>query len=164
MKKTSLPDHMRAARPTDHTAIDALLRAAFPTGAEAALVRALHEAGALDMELVLPDETALAGYLALSRMVEPAGWLALAPLAIAPAWQGRGLGQRLTKAALKLAAIKGQTVVVLGAPAFYARCGFSQSRAARLNSPYPLDHTLLAGAGDDCPAVTLRYPAAFAAL
>lgn len=159
-----LPDHMRAARPTDHAAIDALLRATFPSPAEAALVRALREAEAMDMELVLPDETALAGYLALSRMAEPAGWLALAPLAIAPAWQGRGLGQRLTKAALKLTAIKGQTVVVLGAPAYYARCGFSQSRAACLTSPYPLDHTLLFGPGDDSPAATLRYPAAFAAL
>ena len=159
-----LPDHMRAARPTDHAAIDALLRAAFPSPAEAALVRALREADAMEMELVLPDDSAIAGYLALCRMVEPVGWLALAPLAIAPDWQGRGLGRRLTKAALKLAEIKGQTVVVLGAPGFYTRCGFSQPRAARLNSPYPLDHTLLFGPGDDGPAATLRYPAAFATL
>ncbi len=159
-----LPDHMRAARPADHAAIDALLRAAFPSPAEAALVRALRAAGVMDMELVLPDDAALAGYLALSRMVEPEGWLALAPLAIAPDWQGRGLGQRLAKAALKLTAIKGQTVVVLGSPAFYARCGFSLARAGRLTSPYPLDHTLLARAGDDSPTATLRYPAAFSAL
>lgn len=159
-----LPDHMRAARPSDHAAIDALLHAAFPSPAEAALVRALRAAGVMDMELVLPDDAALAGYLALSRMVEPEGWLALAPLAIAPDWQGRGLGQRLTKAALKLTAIKGQTVVVLGSPAFYTRCGFSLARAGRLTSPYPLDHTLLARAGDDSPAATLRYPDAFSAL
>lgn len=157
-----LPDHMRAARPTDHAAIDALLRAAFPTGAEARLVHDLRASGEMELELVLPDETGLAGYLALSRMVKPAGWLALAPLAIAPDWQGRGLGQRLTKAALKLTAIKGQTVVVLGAPAFYGRCGFSLARASRLTSPYPLDHSLLARAGDDSPVETLHYPAAFA--
>jgi len=164
MKKSPLPDHMRAARSADYTAIDSLLRAAFPGPDEAALVQALRASGEMEMELVLPDEAGLAGYLALSRMVEPEGWLALAPLAIAPGWQGRGLGQRLTKAALKLAAIKGQTVIVLGAPDFYGRCGFSLARAGRLTSPYPLDHTLLARAGDDSPAETLRYPAAFSAL
>ena len=158
------PDFMRAARASDHAAIDALLRATFPTPAEAALVQALRHAGALEMELVLPDEAALAGYLALSRMRAPAGWLCLAPLAIAPQWQGRGLGQRLTKAALKLAAIKGQTVTVLGEPSFYTACGFSQTRAARLTSPYPIAHTLLTGPGEEAPEATLIYPAAFAEL
>ena len=158
------PDFMRAARASDHAAIDSLLRAAFPTPAEVALVQALRHAGALEMEMVLPDETALAGYLALSRMQAPAGWLCLAPLAIAPQWQGRGLGRRLTKAALKLTGIKGQTVTVLGNPDFYSRCGFSQSRAARLTSPYPVAHTLIAGPGEDAPETTLIYPAAFAEL
>ena len=156
-----LPDHMRAARPTDHAAIDALLRATFPSPAEAALVRALREAEAMDMELVLPDETALAGYLALSRMAAPMGWVCLAPVAIAPAWQGRGLGQRLVKAALKLTQIKGQSVVVLGDPVFYTRCGFSRPRAARLSTPYSADHTLIVRPGDDIPEDTLRYPSAF---
>lgn len=164
MKAPPLPDHMRAARASDHAAIDALLRAAFPTAAEARLVQDLRQSGEMDLELVLPDDGGLAGYLALSRMVEPAGWLALAPLAIAPVWQGRGLGRRLIAAALKLAAIKGQTVVVLGDPAFYSGCGFSHPRAARLTSPYPLSHTLIAGPGDDAPVATLRYPAAFAGL
>lgn len=152
---------MRAARAADHDAIDVLLRAVFPGPEEARLVRALRAAGAIDMELVLPDDAGLAGYLALSRMNAPEGWLCLAPLAIAPEWQGRGLGQRLVKAALKLVAIKAQTVVVLGDPAFYARCGFSAARAARLTSPYPIDHTLIARPGDDLPEAALRYPAAF---
>lgn len=52
-------------------------------------------------------------------------------------------------------------LVVLGDPAFYGRCGFSRERAARLVTPYPVDHTLLAGPGTDVPAVTLVYPAAF---
>lgn len=159
-----LPDHMRAARPADHAAIDALLRAAFPTPAEAALVQELRRAGAMQMELVLPDDSGLAGYLALSEMTAPEGWLCLAPLAIAPGWQGRGLGSRLTKAALKLTAIKRQTVVVLGDPAFYTACGFSSPRAARLTSPYPVAHTLIAGPGDDIPVTTLIYPTAFATL
>ena len=164
MNMPPLPDFMRAARPADHAAIDTLLRAAFPGPAETALVRTLRAEGQIEMELVLPDEAGIAGYLALSRMTAPDGWLALAPLAIAPDWQGRGLGQRLVKAALKLAAIKGQTVVVLGDPAFYGRCGFSGPRAALLTSPYPIAHTLLARSGDDQPEATLVYPSAFANL
>lgn len=159
-----LPDHMRAARAPDHAAIDTLLRVTFPTPAEAALVQTLRDAAAMEMELVLPDESGLAGYLALSRMTTPQGWLCLAPLAIAPAWQGKGLGTRLTKAALRLTAIKGQTVVVLGDPAFYTGCGFSTARATRLSSPYPIAHTLISGPDDDSPEATLIYPAAFAAL
>ena len=161
MKNPPLPDHMRAARPADHEAITALLRAAFDGPDEAELVQALRAEGAMEMELVLPDAAGLAGYLALSRMSAPEGWLALAPLAIVPAWQHRGLGQRLVNAALKLVAIKRQTVVVLGDPGFYARCGFSQARAARLTSPYPISHSLLAGPGADVPEARLVYPAAF---
>lgn len=156
-----LPDHMRAARASDHAAVDILLRAAFPGPDEAALVQALRAKGEIDMELVLPDETGVAGYLALSRMAAPMGWVCLAPVAIAPAWQGRGLGQRLVKAALKLTQIKGQSVVVLGDPVFYTRCGFSRPRAARLSTPYSADHTLIARPGDDIPEDTLRYPSAF---
>ncbi|MES2665809.1 MAG: N-acetyltransferase [Pseudomonadota bacterium] len=53
------------------------------------------------------------------------------------------------------------TLVVLGRPAFYTRAGFSQIRAARLTSPYPLEHTLIARPGADVPEETLIYPAAF---
>ena len=63
--------------------------------------------------------------------------------------------------AMRLMAIKGLTTVVLGKPSFYARCGFSSARAARLTSPYPIDHTLIARPGDDTPDESLLYPAAF---
>lgn len=52
-------------------------------------------------------------------------------------------------------------LVVLGDPGFYGRCGFSQARAARLETRYPVDHLLLAGPGEDVLAVRLVYPAAF---
>ena len=80
---------------------------------------------------------------------------------IAPDWQGQRWGTRFVTAALRLMAIKGATTVVLGKPSFYARCGFSQSRAARLTSPYPIKNTLIARPGDDTPQDALIYPAAF---
>lgn len=155
------PDFMRPLKPADTDAADRLLRAAFPTSTEATLVRTLRAANLIDLELVLPAGETLAGYLAFSRMTAPEGWLALAPVAIAPDWQGQRWGTRLVTAALRLMAIKGATTVVLGKPSFYARCGFSQSRAANLTSPYPIKNTLIARPGEDIPAETLIYPAAF---
>lgn len=159
---TQAPDFMRPVRAEDHAAIDALLRAAFPTPAEARLVQSLRTSGQIEVELVMPWPAGLVGYLALSRMEAPSGWLALAPVAVAPAWQGKRLGSRMVVGALRLMAIKGVTTVVLGAPSFYARAGFSLARAAHLTSPYPRDQTLIARSGMDSPRETLIYPAAFA--
>lgn len=53
------------------------------------------------------------------------------------------------------------TLVVLGKPSFYGRAGFSQARAARLTTRYPLENTLIARPGTDVPQATLIYPAAF---
>ena len=114
--------------------------------------------------MVLPWGTGLAGYLALSRLTAPEGWLALAPVAIAPDWQGQRWGTRFVTGVAKLAAIKGQTLVVLGKPSFYTRCGFSHPRAARLTSPYRADHTLIARPGDDSPEAPLIYPGSFQGL
>lgn len=155
------PDFMRPARTTDHPAIDALLRAAFPGPQEAALVAALRTSGEMTLEMVMEWPDGLVGYLALSRMVAPAGWQALAPVAVAPHWQGKRLGSRMVAGLVRLMAIKGTSVVVLGKPSFYARAGFSQERAAGLITPYPPEYTLIARPGMDSPAETLVYPAAF---
>ena len=155
------PDFMRAVKPADTDAVDALLRAAFPGPQEAGLVRALRARGEMEGEWVLPGQDGIVGYLALSRMVAPDGWLALAPVAVAPDWQRKGLGSRLVSAVMRLMAIKGETVVVLGNPAFYGRCGFSPRRAAQLTGPYPVKYLSLARPGADIPAEALIYSPAF---
>ena len=155
------PDFMRPIRAGEGTAVEALLIAAFRGPDEAALVRALRAEGRMELEMVLPWGEGVAGYLALSRMVAPEGWLALAPVAIAPEWQGKGWGARFVAGVRRLTAIKGQSVVVLGKPSFYSRCGFRLDRAAGLASPYPVEHTLLSGPGEDCPTKTMVYPASF---
>lgn len=155
------PDFMRPMRADDMAAVETLLRTAFPRPEEAALVRALRAEGRMEVEMVLPWGEGLAGYLALSRMVAPEGWLALAPVAIAPDWQGKGWGTRFVAGVRRLTAIKGQSVVVLGKPSFYGRCGFRLDRAAGLLSPYPIDHTLLSAPGEDFLTETLVYPASF---
>jgi putative acetyltransferase len=156
------PDSFRVARPDDHARIDSLLRGAFSGPQEAALMHELRAQGRIETEVVMPFEDAIVAHLALSWLVEPAGWLALAPVSVAPEWQGKGLGTRLVAGVLRLAAIKGQSVVVIGRASFYKRAGFSQDRAARLAIPYPLAVTLLSRPGEDVPKVRVIYPDAFA--
>lgn len=144
------------------TAADALLRAAFKTGAEADLVARLRTDQAMATEIAVFGGNRLLGYAALSWMTAPEGWLCLAPVAVAPDAQGGGIGGQVVELALNWAAGRDAFVVVLGDPNYYGARGFSAQRAARLSSPYPVEHTLLAGPGDDAPAEALVYPAAFA--
>lgn len=162
------PDFARQMRADEAEAVDALLHAAFPGPQEAGLVRGLRADGAMVAEFVMGGPLDLA-YAAISRMEAPPGWLCLAPVAVTPAAQGRGIGSRLVR--LVVEALRGgilstsgedlPTLVVLGKPSFYARAGFSLERAARLTSPYPIDHTLIARPGTDMPEARLVYPRAF---
>lgn len=63
----------------------------------------------------------------------------LAPLAVAPAAQGRGVGGALVRAGLaRLDADGIDLVFVLGDPAYYGRFGFRPARDAGLAAPHPL--------------------------
>jgi putative acetyltransferase len=138
------PSHLiRDEVPGDAAAIAAVLAAAFEpaTGslpAEAELVATLRAAGALSLSLVAeaPDGT-LVGHIAFSPVTvegssEGSGadsgagrLLGLAPLAVLPAWQGRGVGTALAGAGLARARAAGAALVfVLGEPAYYRRFGF----------------------------------------
>ncbi len=158
-------DFCREMRPGEEQAVADLLRAAFDGDAESRLVAALRKSGQIAGEMVLPaPDTGIGGYYALSHFIQPRGWLCLAPVAIHPDLQGRGNGRRMIGLLSEWARISGHYVVVLGQGAFYERCGFSGRRAARLTSPYPLDHTLLAGPGEDPPQESLTYPKPFEAV
>ncbi len=149
-------------------------------------MRALRADGAMVMERVMRVKGRIGAYAGISRMVAPEGWFALAPVAVLPEWQNGALardqpgmlpymrlGTRIVRQTASLfvdhpdilrqglGVAATPTLVVLGKPSFYARCGFSQPRAARLRGPYPQDHTLIARSGDDSPAGTLIYPPAF---
>ncbi|SFK01913.1 GNAT family N-acetyltransferase [Celeribacter neptunius] len=157
------PDFMREMKRGEESAVSALLTDAFGQKDEAALVESLRKSRAIAGEMVLPMRTEtgteMIGYAALSKMTSPKGWLCLAPVAIRPDLQGRGYGKRLVGMITQWAELSGQTLVVLGDPEFYSRCGFAPI-AEGFTSPYPLDHTLTAG-----PAKTkvksLTYPKAF---
>lgn len=134
---------LREWEPEDQTATRGLLLRAFGQPAEADLVEALRADGAVVLELVAEFDRQVTGHilysaLSLDPAIESVRVAALAPLAVDPAFQRRGIGGALIHMSLPMLAHTGiDAVVVLGAAAYYSRFGFSPELAATLQSPFP---------------------------
>tara|TARA_R110002072_G_scaffold67164_2_gene165175 strand:- start:1264 stop:1782 length:519 start_codon:yes stop_codon:yes gene_type:complete len=136
---------IRPADAGDHAGIDALLRAAFATSAEARLVQALRAADADTLELVAEDHDAIIGAV-LFTPVEAIGadtrhvvGIGLAPLAVTDARRQQGIGSALVETGLDfLKALGPPVIAVLGEPDFYARFGFVP--ASRTGWRWDADH------------------------
>jgi putative acetyltransferase len=127
---------IRSEQPGDQAAIRAVHEAAFPTPAEGNLVDALRAAGRLTLSLVGLVDHQLVGHVAFSPLTVPAG-LGLAPIAVLPARQRRGLGGQLIRESLKICREKGTGfVVVLGSPDYYGRFGFRPASRWGLQDEY----------------------------
>jgi putative acetyltransferase len=158
---------IRDERPEDAAAIRALLEAAFGGPAEADLVARLREDGDVVLALVAEDAGRIVGHVLLSRLTAPFPALALAPVAVLPARQRRGIGGRLIRAALERATAAGwQAVLVVGEPAYYRRFGFDPALARGLACPYAGPYLMALALQGELAATTgdIAYPPAFAAL
>lgn len=113
---------IRPETPADIGPIARLLDAAFGDPAESRLVEALRADGDLALSLVAEDAGSIVGHLALSPVAASFPALALAPVAVAPGRQRRGIGAALIAAAQ--ARHPEATLIVLGDPAYYRRFGF----------------------------------------
>jgi len=105
----------------------ALLRRAFPHSEyEAELVEKLHENGRAIHEWICIQSGKAIAYIAFTNAYhggEICG-LHLAPMAVSPDFQGKGVGSELLRFALRQDAIKSQPLYVLGEPGYYKRFGF----------------------------------------
>lgn len=161
---------VRAEEPRDHDAVHALLAAAFETPAEARLVEALRRRARPLVSLVADEEGAILGHIMFSPVtltgtgVEIMG---LAPMAVAPARQGTGIGSSMVRAGLARCAELGvDAVVVLGHPDYYPRFGFSPASGYGIGCELdvPDDAFLAIELRPAClngAAGTARYHAAF---
>jgi putative acetyltransferase len=134
---------VRAETAEDREAIREVNRLAFGGEGEARLVDALREGGHVRLSMVAERDGRVVGHILFSdlpivseaRTVEA---LALAPLAVLPSDQRRGIGSALVEVGLRACREAGhRIVVVLGHPEFYPRFGFSAGLAGRLGSPFP---------------------------
>ena len=170
----SVPVITRVEQPGDIRHIRDIVAHAFGQRLEADLVDQLRADGDLLISLVAVAESGeLVGHILFSRLpIEGArGGLteaaALAPLAVRPEYQGKGVGSTLAKAGIRACTARGlAAIIVVGDPKFYRRFGFSAVAASSLLSPYPGDAfmALELKPGALRAKGTVRYAAAFGAL
>lgn len=176
----------RLEQPIDLSAIHRVVAAAFGREDEAELVDRLRDHGRAALSAVavadagaragcevaedqsaggeivghiLFSPLAIEGHPTLSRA------LALAPLAVLPAWQGKRVGTALTEFALAACRTAGHRVAfVLGHPNYYPRFGFRCELAAGFACPYAGDHFMgleLAAGALAVRQGTIIYPPEF---
>lgn len=161
---------IRVATPADREAIHAVEKAAFGQADEADLVDALVASASDLLELVAETDGGIVGHILFSRlMVERPGGIfpavALAPLAVAPAMQRRGVGATLIAEGHRVLQNSGERLsLVLGDPLYYGRFGYTHGRAAGFSGDYQCE-ALQALAWGEAPATgRLAYAPAFSGL
>jgi putative acetyltransferase len=124
---------IRPERADDYQAIhDVTARAFAPKpyadGDEQLLIGRLRDAGALALSLVADQAGRVVGQVTLTPAFAAdgsAGWYALGPIAVEPAWQGVGIGGELIGAGIGWMRSKHAAgCALVGNPAYYGRFGF----------------------------------------
>ena len=121
---------IRPEIPEGQASIHYVNQEAFGRNQEADLVDKLRKRGVLTISLVAVDKTAVAGHIAFSPVdiasdKSSFGALTLAPIAVLPTHQNKGIGSQLITAGFKECRRLGYDIVVLaGHPNYYPRFGF----------------------------------------
>ena len=121
---------IRDERSADAAAIRAVLEAAFPQSVEADLVDKLRLACAERVSLVAVEDDRVVGHIlftpaTIERPEGPLAGYGLAPMAVLPEFQNRGIGSALVRAGIeRLRRSRCPFVIVVGHPEYYPRFGF----------------------------------------
>jgi putative acetyltransferase len=136
---------IRGRGAADDAAIRRLNDDAFGGTYESRLIEGLRVAGLDAVELVAVENDAIVGHILFSVLAttidrQPVPALALAPMAVRPDRQRRGIGSVLVSAGLALARSRDwRAVIVLGHKSYYPRFGFSAALARPLEAPFAGD-------------------------
>lgn len=123
---------------------------AFGRPHESLLVDDLRSAGKAVISLVALIDARVAGHVLFSEVsIDPPcpGWkgLGLAPLAVLPPLQGKGVGTELVQSGIEACRREGWTsLFVLGDRAYYSRFGFVPARSFGLDNIYGADDAFMA--------------------
>jgi putative acetyltransferase len=133
---------------SDERAIDELHRAAFGGPDEAQMVADLRASDRYlpELSLVAVEGGSVVGHILVTTVhyvpdedpEHETPILSLAPLAVLPSHQDRGVGTRLGEVALRKASVRPEPfMVVLGHPAYYPRFGFTRADELGIRCPFP---------------------------
>jgi putative acetyltransferase len=157
----------------DYAFIDQVNREAFGGDEEARLVILLREQGSVITSLVAVDESDhVVGHIMFSpaTIVTTSHEMrvaSLAPMAVTPAKQRRGIGSMLVARGLQECKRAGyRAAIVVGHPSYYPRFGFSPHIVSTLENPFAkgdmfMGVELSRGALSDLGAGRVVYPDVF---
>lgn len=166
---------IRAEQAADFDAIRRVVEAAFGSEAEADLVDAIRDSEHYIPELSLVAELdgAIVGHVMVSRVGLVDGTRrhvahSMAPVAVAPDHQGRGVGGAMIRRGIELADAMGLPMILLeGSPTYYRRFGFEHSVPHGIHfdlpdwAPAEAAQVVLLGAYDPSVRGRVDYPPAF---
>ncbi|HET9219917.1 MAG TPA: N-acetyltransferase [Terriglobia bacterium] len=139
---TTVIVEIRSERPDDRVAIREVHVRAFGDADAANLVDLLRERKKASISLVAVAGDKVVGHImfspiTISQAPEDFRGIGLAPLAVLPEYQNRGIGSQLARAGLDVC-VQGSydVVVVLGHTSYYPRFGFSRAKDFGLDNEY----------------------------
>jgi putative acetyltransferase len=131
---------IRESKPNDSAAIKSLYPEAFPDEDLLPLVQDLLDDPVVTISIVATIDTRVVGHVVFTRcgvVGNRVNATLLGPLAVAPAWQKKGIGSAIVHFGLRLLKESDvNLVLVLGDPAYYGRLGFLPE--ADVLPPFPL--------------------------
>ena len=164
---------IRAEVPRDYLSVHQITAAPFGVETEAKLIGVLRAQASPVVSLVAEDNGTLAGHILFSPVSLPGSEalaMGLAPMAVTPLRQRRGIGSALVRAGLaRCQELGAVAVVVVGHPEFYPKFGFSPAERFGLKCEYDVPAgafmaiELHAGALRGASG-TVKYHAAFSQL
>ena len=144
---------IRQETPADFPAVYSVNTSAFNRNEEATLVDRLRGSKSFipQLSLVATIDNKVVGYILFTR-VNIIGnghneeGLALAPVAVFPEWQRKGIGSKLVNSGIEAAKkLEYKSVVVLGHEQYYPRFGFKPTNRWGIKPPFHVSDNLFMG-------------------
>ena len=137
---------IRSEKPEEREACDQILRAAFGRENEVELAASLRGLSDFNpnLSIVGADGTEVRGYALYQRATVdgingPQPALLLAPIGVDPAYQRKGVGERLVRHGLERCRVVGiELVFTVGLPEYFSRFGFQPAAPQGLTPNIPL--------------------------